>query len=332
MMEHFTLPDIFCPFPSQISPYVQEVHVHSLWWVKHFRLVQQAVALRRFSAARSAWLAARTHPCAGFRELALICDWCVWLFMFDDQFDDGALGKQPERMQPVLEHLLEVVSASAASPQGPIAEALSDFWQRAARYTNTNWQRRFVRDLAEYFDAYLWEAHNRLQEQVPAVDAYIDQRRRTGSLATLFDLIDISQRVDLPLPVYESQELQILRRTASNVVCWVNDLYSLRKELARGEINNLVVVLQHAHNSSLQEAVDRAGAMIEEEVRLFLDTEQQLPACSPALDQDRGKYLTDLRAWMRGSLDWSRETPRYSQIEYTTRQQSVSYLENILPL
>ena len=121
-----------------------------------------------------------------------------------------------------------------------------------------------------------------------------------------------------------------MRRTTNNVVCWVNDLYSLRKELARGEINNIVVVVQHARHCTLQEAVNHVCTMVETDVRLFMETEQLLPSFSPRIDQDVRKYLIDLRGLMHCKLDWEHETPRYSQRESTTSMQKVSYLEDIL--
>lgn len=325
-MERIILPAIYCPFPSRISPYVEPVQEHSLAWVQRWHLIQKESALRRFASARFAWLAARAHADAELEDLALICDWHVWLFLFDDQFDDGALGRQPERMQTILEELLTIVKHSPISPpEKPIAQALNDFWSRAITRTSLAWQERFAQHIAAYFAAYDWEARNRVQGAIPAIDAYIEHRRNSGSLPTAFDLIDIAQRVTLPSEMYNSHELQTLRRTASNVVCWVNDLFSFQKEMARGEVNNLVLVVQHANQSSLQEAAECVNTMITKEVQLFLDTEQRLPTFSPALDQDRQKYVRDLCGWMRGNLDWSRETPRYAQVE-----QTASYLEAIL--
>jgi hypothetical protein len=68
--------------------------------------------------------------------------------------------------------------------------------------------------------------------------------------------------------------------------------------------------------------------MVEEDVRLFVETEQLLPSFSPRIDQDVRKYLIDLRGWMRGNLDFSRETPRYLQGESALL---ISSLEDILP-
>jgi hypothetical protein len=327
----FVIPDIYCPFPSQISPYVEEVQMHSLWWVKHFRLVQREVAYRRFTTARFAWLASRVHPLAGLYELSLACDWFVCLFLFDDQFDESELGGQPERMQPILDHLLAVISKPSVMPQGPIAEALADFWQRALSYTPEHWQKRFVYNLASYFDACRWEADNRVGERVPEVDIYMEKRWESGGMGVVFDLIDIAQHVDLPASVYGCEALQTLRRTAGNVVCWANDVYSLHKEIAHGEPNNLVLALQHAHRCNLQEAVNRACAMIADEVHLYMQTERDLPSFSLKTDQDIQCYLMDLRSWMRGNLDWSCETSRYPQVEHVAPEQNTSHLEEILP-
>jgi hypothetical protein len=330
-MERILLPAIYCPFPPAINPLVEEVHKHSLEWVKRTGLIQKEVALQRFAAARFAWIAARAHPEATLDDLNLAADWQVWLFMFDDQFDDGAIGKEPERMSPILNDLLAMVmQPPLVAPERPVANALYDFWKRACSCTSRFWQARFTSHLADYFASYSWEALNRQANTIPSVKTYITNRRNSGSLATVFDLIDITQHVELPPHVYGSPEVQTLLRTASNVVCWVNDLFSFPKERARGELNNLVLVVQNAHCCSLPEAVKRVNDMITEEVRLFIETERNLPSYSPEIDEGLQRYLVDVRAWMRGNLDWSQETPRYSQVEYTDPGQSVSYLESIL--
>ncbi|HEY4035015.1 MAG TPA: hypothetical protein VGL94_13730, partial [Ktedonobacteraceae bacterium] len=280
-MEYITIPDIYCPFPSLISPYVEKLHQHCLRFAKQFHLVQQGKAFRHFSTCRFAWFVARVYPFAEFDDLTLIADWNCIFFLFDNQLDEGNIRKQPERIQLAIEHLIAIMSDPSITPQSPIAEAFADFWQRTVHNTNPDWQRRFIDSMAKYLFACLWQAQNHVQGHIPDVDTYVEKRRLAAATLPVLDLIDIALRITLPPHVYESQELQSLRLITANMVCWVNDLYSLPKELAHGDTHNLVVILQHAHKCSLDDAIYHTCRMIEDEVRLFIDIEQHLPHFSP---------------------------------------------------
>jgi hypothetical protein len=156
--EVLRIPEISCPFSQRVNPHVDAVHAHLLQWVRDFDLIQSGTALRRFSQSRFASLAARCHPHATQEELILISEWHVWTFLFDDLFDDSEKGRQPEYMQPALRHFLSVVDDFAVRAQGPLAEALSNFWRRIILLTTPQWQKRFIGDLSEYFHACLVEA------------------------------------------------------------------------------------------------------------------------------------------------------------------------------
>ncbi|HTK09623.1 MAG TPA: hypothetical protein VL485_20805 [Ktedonobacteraceae bacterium] len=330
-MEHLTIPDIYCPFPSCLNPSVEAVHLHSMERVQRLRLIQQKHAFRRFSIARFAWAAARAYPDTDFTELAWVNDWLVWLFMFDDQFDDGALGAEPEAMECIMDELLNLLNAhpSTVAHCSPLASALLDFWQRAPGATPA-WQARFQQHLADYFASYLWEAANRARGHIPSIEAYIANRQQSGGLPTCFDLIELSEHMVLSPDVAASQTFGTLNLIANNVVCWVNDLFSFRKERARGEVNNLVLVVQHARGSTLQEAAEMVNTMITREVQRFLAIEKHLSIHQSEMYEALKKYLRVFRGWMRGNLDWSLETPRYAEVEETVPGQPVSYLEPLL--
>ncbi len=103
------------------------------------------------------------------------------------------------------------------------------------------------------------------------------------------------------------------------VVCWANDLASLKKELASGDVHNLVMVMARAEDLGLQEAVDRVARMHDAEVRTFVSLSSRLPSFEAVVDEHLGRYVAVLQARMRGNLDWSREAARYrSEIERQT--------------
>jgi 5-epi-alpha-selinene synthase len=333
-MERFVIPDIFCPFPSQVSPYLEQVRQQAQEWIQEFRLIKGEIALRYYLTADFPLLTCRAHPRAGLEELFLCCNWYTWVFVFDDQFDDGVAGRQPESMRVIYDHMLALLQDPAsATPQGPAAESLANIWQRARRLMPSSvWQRRFIQHHADFFAACCRDAENRVNGHMLDLWDYIANRRNGGANPIVCDLIELAGHIQIPDVISENQVFKALLRAAHDSMGWTNDVYGLQKELAHGDTNNLVMVVQQAHNCSLQEAMDRACVMLETEMRRFEQLAQSLPTCSPAeVDRDIRQYLVDVGSWIRGHLEWERMSLRYSEVEYTELGKSSSYLEEILP-
>lgn len=328
------LPDFYCPFPPEIHPRVVDVHEHTFVWATRHHLLQREAAIRRFHASRFAWLAARVHARASFEELALTNDFFTWLFLLDDQFDDSSYGRQPARMKGVVDRLLMVLGIERGTDvqplEGPIADALRELWERAGALTTPRWQERFAGHLRDYLDAYIWETGLRERAETPELSLYIKKRQDAGAMRLALDYIDLAEHVELPPEVYESTPVQALLLLTNNIVCWQNDIVSVEKELAHGDYSNLVLVLARAYNLSLQEGVERANAMTTGEIKLLEHLSTFVPATFPEQRDMLETYLTCMRAWVRGNLDWSLESYRFSEIEASVEGREPSYLESIL--
>jgi hypothetical protein len=313
LVEVLTKPALYCPIPSAINPDVEAIQCHSLAWVREFHLIQGDTATARFAASKFGWLAARAYPHAGFAEATIVVDWNVWLFMLDDQCDEGGIGKDPAGLRDYFTTLQAILrDPDSTLCAGPLENALRDVWQRMQARSAPTWQARFLRDAEEYFAACVWEAENRARGIVPTVADYIHYRPLTGALITDVDLIDLTEHLAWPDEARQHPLVQDLTAMANNVVCWSNDIISLEKEMRRGDVHNLVLTIRHRDDCTLQQAIMRATAMHDAEVRRFLDVETHLPTfASPAIAADVQCYVAVLRAWMRGNLDWGMDSGRY---------------------
>jgi 5-epi-alpha-selinene synthase len=145
----------------------------------------------------------------------------------------------------------------------------------------------------------------------------------TGGLYTYITLLEVTDQIILPPSVLAHPVVRRLTEMAATIVCWINDLISLGKELRQGDIHNLVLILQHQYELSLQAAIYRAVALHDAQVRAFLDQEMELPAFGPEVDAALARYISSLHCWMRGSLDWSYTSGRY--LSATPTEASGSY-------
>jgi hypothetical protein len=329
-MDPIRLPSIYCPFPSSINPCVKEAHAHTLDWVKQYRLVRKEAALLRFEASSFTWLAARAYPTAARTELEVINDWLTWLFLFDDQFDEGLIGGRTERLEELLGSYVALFTGAEPGPaQSPAAAALIDLCRRTRSQMPDTWWSRFAQHCSQYLATYPWSVGNTARGVAPALVEYIGRRRHSGGMYQAIDLIEFVLHRELPQELLGGPHFPLLSRLTNDVVCWSNDIFSLEKERARGDVNNLVLVVARAEGIPLQEAVDQVGAMVSSAVEIFEQVERALPTLPTDLEEAVQLYLGMLRGWMRGNLDWSIDTGRYSQVERTAPGGVASYIEPI---
>lgn len=316
-MEQFTTREFGYPFPPAISEHADEVHRGTARWAERFGLLPGEKARRHFDATGLGRLVARTHPDSPLKDLRVISDWYTWLFLQDDMRDEAEVGRRPGELSEVDARFLDLLEGAEPTPFDiPLSRALHDLYRRLRARLRENGlsdasMRRLVRAVEEHLEATLWEAGNRARGTAPDPETYVRMRPLTGGLSIVTEIVEIVEGTCLPQEVRDHSSVRRLTDASHNVVCWANDVLSLDKELLRGEVNNLVVVLRDSGGLTLQEAVDRAMAMHDAEVDVFVGLSGRLPRFGPAVDARLARYLSSLTARMRGVLDWSRETGRY---------------------
>jgi hypothetical protein len=311
-MTEIRIPELYCPFPSAVNSHAEAVNQHTLAWVRRFNLVPNENDFSQLIASKFGWLAARAYPNAALDELRIVSDWNTWLFIRDDQCDESGLGHDPASLAKRHDRLLEILAGCAPTLRdSPLAHALYDLRGRLECKASRGWMGRFIHSVVEYFESSVWEARNRASKVTPDPDTYITMRPYTGGLYTDIELIDITERIYLPLHVRKHRTVQDLALMANNVVCWSNDIISFFKEIRHNDVHNLVVSLRHHHRLTLQEAIDRAAELTDGQVRAFMALQEKLPCFSPSIDADLRRFVAVLRSWMRGNLDWAYASGRY---------------------
>jgi Terpene synthase family 2, C-terminal metal binding len=306
------LHDAFEAIPPQLNPHADDGIEHLRQWVREYGLITASTAAQRFERAEFGRFAAMTYPTADRSGIGIIADWFAWLFLLDDQLDDGIVGKDRDAAAALLGAILGVLQGSPADPGAPaIVSCLADLWSRTTADTDDVWRKRFVDHVVAGGMAAVWEADNRVNGVVPTEASYIDKRRHTGAIYVCMDLIEIVEHVVLPDEVHSSPAFTAALDAASDVVCWTNDLYSLDKETALGEHHNLVTVSMHERGISEAEATDLTASRIADRLQEYLRYEPAVLAAWPAHRRELEAYLAGMRSWMRGNFDWSAGTRRY---------------------
>jgi hypothetical protein len=330
------VPEMTSPFPHLVNPRVEQAREHLAEWTERIGLVRQERARQRFERADFGWFAAMVYPTASPTHVDLMADWFAWLFLVDDQLDDGAVGRNPERFEAVVNGMRSVLDSSdfgaataASGREVPVAvSSLADLWSRTAPDAPATWRRRFTRHLEDCLTtAAVWEAGNRVAGVVPEEETYIPRRRHTGAIYVCMDFIDVVEGLDVPEDLYESPPFTDALNAACDVVCWTNDIYSYEKERSLGEVHNLVHIVRHHHALDRDKALLRVRDAIVAETERFLVKEREVLRAFPEHAPLLKPCLAGMRSWMRGNLDWSRATKRYHPSDRTGRERPEEYLE-----
>ncbi|MFF4346005.1 hypothetical protein [Streptomyces sp. NPDC001530] len=280
----------------------QILDVLAINWADGQGLLEDPGARERLSGARVGDLIARSYPGLRTDRAATLAGWFAWLFVIDDYHDrseDLARNDQEERTR--------------------LSRGLAHLWHGVAPRQSSWWRTRFLSHVGDFLTAFRYEDINRRKGCVPSLGAYMQLRRASGGITPCLDLLEYATGLEVPPALHDTGMLRTMFDNAADVVVWVNDVVSLKKELAMGETNNGVLVVQRELDLSLQEAVRHVYGRVARDIREFLEAERELRrACAYGAEVSDGEraallsLIIGMKAWMRGNLDWSTRAERYA--------------------
>ncbi len=302
--------DLFCPFPPGLNPCALAVHVESLQWAQRVGLLSTEKEVGRLARSKIAYLPARVFHMAPPELLQLAADWTTLFCALDDRVEVMATTVSLMEISDYLSRLLAAFNRGTVHDQ-PIDRAFADLGQRMCALAPADWVRRFGGSLESLFGGYLWEAINHWRHIKPSADAYCTMREITIGLHPLFILGELAESIQLAEATREHPALGRLRAVTSRCVGWANDLFTYKTEMERGQVHNLVIILTDA--SRPEQVVQRVVEMHDSEVRSVLEQAAGLPSFGDADDEVR-RYVNMLQSWIRGHLDWAKDTGRYDPV------------------
>lgn len=338
-MPSFKLPEFYSPFPVRINPHREAVEARIHAWIVSIGLAGSEAALQRITKSDFGGLVARTYLHASADDLFVIYVFNLFLFTFDDQFDDTRLGTDTAATREAMKKFRDFMQRQREgnpTPANIIEKVWQYYWVRVRELTSPAWQARFLDHMERFLLAVQWQTEVRLRDEFPDFITYIDERRDNGAVKPDLDLIELANRAEVPESFHHSRLGQILELVAVDAIDLVNDIFSYEKEIARGDLTNGVAVYQRLTKGSVQQAVDQLDEVITARTKLFQQAKQAIPAFLEEAGysaQERkaiGLYIGSLEDWIGGSLAWSRTSLRYQETEHARPGQPVSWIQNLL--
>ncbi|MFF5438691.1 hypothetical protein [Streptomyces achromogenes] len=304
------------PFEPAVSPDVDAARQRSLRWSRRLGLLRHPADRQRFLSWDIAGLMAAWNPGATGDRLDLTVDAVVVATFLDDQFD-GPLAAQPQRVEAACRAFTEVMVTGGVAPPGagPLIVAFADVWRRLAEEASVAWLERAQQHWQGYLDAYIEEAANRAHRRMPASAEYFALRRQSGFVCAMLDLSQKARELEVPPRLAVHPLVSRMLDITADVVDTLNDVHSLEKEETRGDVHNLVLILEKEQGTGRTATIAWIQRLIRDWCAEFITLERNLQDSLPRQDAAIAGPFTDcMRAAMSGYLHWSRTSLRYSRL------------------
>ncbi|GAA1244848.1 hypothetical protein GCM10009665_39630 [Kitasatospora nipponensis] len=324
------------PFPLALSPDLEGARRRNLEWVQHLGLVGEGRSLEWYVSWDMPRLAAHGFPYAQGPALDLCADAMAFFFVFDDQFD-GRLGRDPAGVARACQRLIDIVhGAGPRAGADPCAVAFADVWARSTDGAHPGWVARTAHEWEYYFAAQAHEAVGRLRGTPADMQTYLQVRRGTAGTDLPLSLGERAAGINVPAAAFHSPQLRIMRQAAIDVTFMCNDVYSLEKEEARGDMDNLILVIEHSRHGGRDEAITEACGEVRQRVERFQELARQVPGLCAQLGltgdevADVRAYVDVMAAWMSGYHAWQTRTHRYTHAPDVLPHTGPGYFDQVL--
>ena len=326
-------PDFYMPYQSRVNPNLARARQYCVDWCREMGYYMPVPFVpggavwteEKVRAYDFAECSARLEPDCDGPALDLASAWLCWGTYGDDLYpllftnsrNLAAAKLQNDR----LRLFMPLDCGAMPTPSNPLERSTADLWLRTAEPMSMADRKNFRGANEKMLDSWLVELLNQAQHRVPDPVDYVEMRRATFGSDLTMNLARISKGRDLPAAVFQSRALQALELSAQDYCTFLNDIFSYQKEIEfEGEVNNMVLVLQHFLDVPKEEALRHTVGLMTSRMQQFEHVlAQDLPLLIAELELDdraRGAldtYVESLKDWMAGILDWHRICRRYDE-------------------
>lgn len=331
-LNSFTVPEFHLPFGNAKHPEAARANAEATAWVVGHDLVTDAVD--QFAGIGFGHLAGRVSGDVPYETVVLLAEWMAWSFVLDDQHDHVIRTGELAAWRPLADAIIDYVetgrTAQAAVGRNPLVRGFTDLCDRILAGMSEGTAARYRAHVPVMLRSLDQEAGNRGPAGRPTVEEYVLMRRHSSQLLPMMAMVEAGLGIDLPRRVLDLPEFRSLVDSALDVISWGNDVFSLPKEHACGDSNNLVSLISAWEGRSLTEAVQAVESRIQLRIEDYLDGEHRLlrtldagGGTDPELRAAVSRCVRGLEDWMIGADLWQRyECTRYSDERFAAGLES----------
>lgn len=312
--------DFYVPFGLRTNPETEQARGRHEAWIKASGILPHPRLWDLYAAWDFPQLVGYVYPTAEGERLDLAMNTLGMSFVWDDQHESLS-ARDPAR---AVAHTRDIISVFHHPPERFTGQETAlgvrlwaQLWHEMSRGMSSAWRVRAARDWEYMAVCFPHQARDRVLG-VPDLRHYTHLRRGVAGSDSAFSTLEAIWGCEVPPLAFHSPQLRQMHDAIALTTMWCNDVYSLEKEEADGDVDNIVPVLEKARHLSRKEAVEEVVRMVETEIRLFERLREDLLAMVSYLGLDTGEaaavmlYTQALQAWFRGYHEWEQSTDRYA--------------------
>lgn len=291
----------------EARPDVRETIVNNESWTRQSGICYDSKEYEKFLRIGCGDVAAMAYVNESKGVCQFGADLISWLFMFDDRFGEGPFFADRAEMNRSFAGFVALVRDLELPPDpNPFHSALMDLMRRAGEMGPCGWNELFAGSLEFYTSGCKREYAMRYEGHRPSLEEYVEIRR--GSIGTypILDVIDLS----LPEIVAYDPKIQRCREITADLLGWVNDMFSFRKEYLDHDPCNLVKVIGHDLRMGYEAAYEYAIEMHDRRFMEFFGLHDEIVDDRSA-SVSLKTYVDSLKNWIVANHRWASRTLRY---------------------
>ena len=291
-------------------------------WVKDRGLTSSEESFSWYCAWDTARFVGNSYPHATPEYgMDLVGKLMAVAILLDDQVDSSSSAAEcASHIAPFLQ-IVHAGGEVAISPADrPLHYAFAEVIRESRTHASGAWWQRAAQNWEISLIAVTHEVVNRNLRGAPAPhDVYLDIRRGSGFMGPFLDILESAAAFESPALAYYSPHIMLMRRITVDLGNFINDIFSLDKEIAYGQYDNLVLVLREEGDVTLGEATQTALNIVHARAHRFLELRAELPDVCTHLgltesERERTlRYADALEMWVAGYEPWHRTSLRYRQ-------------------
>jgi len=311
------------PFKKITNPNVDVFIQHTNHWIDMDYHIFSTSAREKYKQMNIGTLAALCFPLvAPNSRIQPLVRWILWGIMLDDYYEPCSISE----LQDIRQRLIAILEG-----EQPKLWDNGIYWQAAALRDDLkalmpdHWMERFIVHQDTQLEGMILESPYKIAGCSPSLEDFIHIRELSVAIYPMLDLLEVQEGTALPDTIVMDPVVRRLARLATRMTAWLNDLYTLPKELLRdNDPFNLVLVLQRERQLSLEEAYGAALDIHNADLEEFLSLEASLPDFGAYSDAVRN-YVRDMGLMLQGQQTWyEKHTTRYApggyvESEYKSR-------------
>ncbi|KAL4811604.1 terpenoid synthase [Aspergillus spinulosporus] len=324
-----TLPNFYSLFPDwkpDLHPEYERARDEVLNpWLE--RWVPNPTTARKFQKAEFGVFAAVMCARASFEKLCTVCKAFAWYFIWDDLFDCGSLATTNEAALAYREKSMQYFCAVLCN-QEPMPD-LSDLseelqnalhcWDEVAAHLQQECSQETLMILLEQKLFYVSSVDTVdmlfRRNHIPSLAEYWSRREQTAGVYPVIATIPFIYGIDISHKDIDTDLMQSLWRHTSYLVHMINDMFSLRKEIADNQIENMVTVIMLNDGVDCDQAMRLSHQFVQQEAAQgFQNVERHLRAQCLVASTERSMedaFIEGCKNVVMGLTHWSYSGQRY---------------------